>query len=161
MDQNIVATLTPSIARRFLAVLTLSLVGVMLLWIALTSPPAELGWLIFMVGVGGFILWVSWLLWQATARQIVLTRDGLFDSSGACLAAIDNIREVDRGVFAFKPSGGFVVLLKTAPGRDWAPGLWWRYGTRLGVGGVTPTAQGKVMAEMLALLLLDRANPRD
>lgn len=156
MDQDIVATLTPSLARRAMAVTALSLVGALLLWVAATTPPEKLGWLVFMVGVGALFIWVSWLLWKATGRQIVLTRDGIFDSSGACLARMDNITSVERGVFAFKPSGGFVVRLKTAPGRDWAPGLWWRFGKLLGVGGVTPNAQGKVLAEMITLVLQDR-----
>jgi len=99
-------------------------------------------------------------LWRATDRRIVLTRGGLFDSDGRCIARLADIAEVDRGVFAFKPSGGFVLRLTHAPGRDWAPGLWWRLGHRLGVGGVTGNMQGRAMAEMIALVLADRDGTR-
>ncbi|PWR03171.1 hypothetical protein DKT77_08125 [Meridianimarinicoccus roseus] len=156
MESGILCTLTPSPARRGIAVLCLSAVAALLLWVAVTSPPNDLGWLAFTVGTGAFMLWCAWQLWAATARRIVLTREGLFDSSGACLARIDDIANVDRGVFAFKPSGGFAIVLKTPLGRDWAPGLWWRFGRRLGIGGVTPNAQGKVLAEAITLMLMEK-----
>jgi hypothetical protein len=151
MENNALCTLTPSPARRIIAVGSLSLVALLLLWVGVTSPPADLGWWAFLVGTGCIMLWFAWLLWQATARRLILTRDGVFDSTGTCLARLDEVVQVEHGVFAFKPSGGFVIVLTRAPGRDWAPGLWWRLGRRVGVGGVTPNAQGKVMAEMIVL----------
>ncbi|TDL85821.1 hypothetical protein [Meridianimarinicoccus aquatilis] len=159
MDTDIVATLTPSPVRRIIAVLSLAAVALMLLWIVLVTPPSDLGWLFFLVAGGLGLLWLSWRLWTATEGQIVLTRDGLFDSSGRCLTTIDNIKMVERGPFAFKPSGGFAVQLKEAPGRGWSPGMWWRFGRRLGVGGVTPVAQSKVVAESIILIILEKNNP--
>ena len=65
-------------------------------------------------------------------------------------------RSVDRGLFAFKPSNGFVVVLSQGGWRGWAPGLWWRLGRRLGVGGVTSAAQAKAMAEILSIEIARR-----
>jgi hypothetical protein len=64
---------------------------------------------------------------------------------------------VERGAFAFKPSNGFLVRLDKPLGRGWAPGLWWRLGRLLGVGGVTSASQSKAMAEILSLELARRA----
>jgi hypothetical protein len=52
-----------------------------------------------------------------------------------------------------KPSNGFTVVMETKQPRAWAPGLWWRVGRRVGVGGVTGASQTKFMAEQIALRL--------
>jgi len=156
MTAPVICTLTPSPVRRMIAVLVTAVVGLLPIRVLLTAPPAHPGWIVVLLALGAGMLWLSVRLWQATDRTILLTRAGLFDSAGTCIAALSDIAEVDRGVFAFKPSGGFVLRLTHAPGRDWAPGLWWRFGRQLGVGGVTPNAQGRAMAEMIAIALADR-----
>lgn len=156
MDHSVLCTLRPSPVRRVAAVLTLAGVSLLLLGVVLATPPQQPGWMLFLLGAGAGMLWLSLRLWQATDRRIILTRAGLFDSDGTCIAAMADIVDVDRGVFAFKPSGGLVLRLGHAPGRAWAPGLWWRLGRRLGIGGVTGTVQGRAMAEMIAIVLADR-----
>ncbi len=142
--------------RRVTATVTLAGVALLMLWVLVTSPPQHPGWILLLLAAGAGMLWLALRLWRATDRRIVLTRAGLFDSDGTCIAPLNAIAEVDRGVFAFKPSGGFVLRLTHAPGRDWVPGLWWRWGRKLGVGGVTGTAQGRAMAEMITIALEDR-----
>ena len=56
---------------------------------------------------------------------------------------------MDRGAFAFKPSNGFMLKLSRKGPFAWEPGIWWRIGRRVGVGGVTPGTPAKVMAEMI------------
>lgn len=73
--------------------------------------------------------------------------------TGRPLALMEDIQEIERGMFALKPSNGFVVRLKTKAAPAWAPGLWWRTGRRLGVGGVTSAGAAKAMADLLALRL--------
>ena len=63
---------------------------------------------------------------------------------GPSLHNLKNIARVERGLFAFKPSNGFLILLNNPMSRAWHPGLWWRFGRRIGIGGVTPQAEGKV-----------------
>ena len=66
-----------------------------------------------------------------------------------------NIASVDRGAFAFKPSNGFTVRLKSPAPRAWLPGLWWRLGRRVGVGGATPGKAARDMADVITILLKD------
>jgi hypothetical protein len=148
-----IATLTVSTPRRYIAVAMLVSLGTLLLWLAMAHPPAEFGLRLFLLGLGGVMLFFTTRLWQATERHLVLTEAGLFDDTGRQLAAMDNIVSAERGFLAFKPSNGFVIRLKKAEGRAWAPGLWWRVGRRVGVGGVTGAAQSRVMAELLAMRL--------
>ena len=87
---------------------------------------------------------------------IVLTESELRSTEGDRIARVDEIEALDRGVLAFKPSNGFMVRTRTAQPRAWRPGLWWRVGRRVGIGGVTPGGQTKAMAEILAALMAER-----
>ena len=75
------------------------------------------------------------------------------DSDGTVIARLDNIEKVDRSAFAMKPSNGFLIILKEPGPRVWRPGLWWRLGRRVAVGGVTNGAHTRPMADMMKLKL--------
>ena len=83
--------------------------------------------------------------------RLTLTKAGIEDQSGALLCPIEEIARVDRSAFAFRPSTGFLIRLKSPAQIGWHPGLWWRFGTRLGVGGLTSSSQSKAMASLLML----------
>jgi hypothetical protein len=146
-----IATLSPSPFRRAIAVGFIGLLAVLALAVALLTPPVGLGFRLYLIAVGAVAAWLAHRIWRATARSIALRPSGLYDSEGRCLCALDNVVRVERGAFAFKPSNGFVVHLKRPTSAGWAPGLWWRIGRRLGVGGVTPAGQGRAMADLLSL----------
>lgn len=146
----------PAPARRVFGVGTLGGLGAILLYVGLASPPAHAGWLAFLLLTGAGALWAAWRQWEATECGLVLTDQGLFDSDGRVIAPIDDIQSIDRGVFAFKPSNGFLLRLKAPEPRHWSPGLWWRLGRRVGVGGVTSAAETRAMADILSALLARR-----
>ena len=95
---------------------------------------------------------------RATSSSIELRRDGLYDQDGTLIARIDNIKRMDRGILAFKPSNGFILLLTEPMPRAWRPGLWWRFGRRVGVGGVTSAGMTKGMSEILSTLMPSEAD---
>ncbi len=150
MSQTVIATLQATPLRRLFAYGAVFALGAMLILLAIMQPPA-LGWQIFLIVLGTGALVVAERLRRATLLGLELTETELRDTSGAVLARLDQVTSVDRGAFAFKPSNGFVLRLSAQPGRAWAPGLWWRYGPRVGVGGVTPSGPAKFMAEQIAL----------
>jgi len=153
---DVLATLSASKFRRLFGVGVLLCLGFGLIYLALARPPASLGWQIFLLAVGLLALVLGEKMRRATQGKVVLTAEGLFDGEGRLLAPIEEIEAVERGPFAMKPSNGFTVRLSKARGRGWAPGLWWRLGQRLGVGGVTPAAQAKLMSEALTMLMMER-----
>jgi len=156
MSDEVLAVVRASATRRWLGVGMLGLLGLILAYTALFKPPAAPGWQVFLVVLAILSIWGAERMRQATALAVELTREGLRSSDGEVIAPLERIASVDRGVFAFKPSNGFIVRLKSpAPGR-WLPGLWWRLGARVGIGGVTPGAQSKAMADILAALLTER-----
>lgn len=154
---RVVARLYPSAARRVLAAGVLGVLGVILVWVAMAHPPQGLGWRLFLLVLGAFILWGMVRMWQATALGLELTGEELRDTEGRVIARLDEMQAVSRGVFAFKPSNGFLVTTRQNGPAAWAPGLWWRMGRRIGVGGVTGRAEARFMADVLDELLSRRA----
>lgn len=154
-ETGVYARVQASQVRRGFAVSVLFALGALVIYAALAKPPAAL-WLVFMLVLGGLALWLAEQLRRATVHVIELTEHELRDTSGRVLATMDEIIGVERGAFAFKPSNGFTLIVKSRKPRAWVPGLWWRIGNRVGVGGVTSAAQAKFMAEQIAFRLSQR-----
>ena len=106
-----------------------------------------------MLAFGVVMLWQAERLRRSTTVTIELTATELRDSAGTVLARIDEVQSVERGTFAFKPSNGFTLVLNSKKPRAWLPGLWWRFGRRVGVGGVTNAGQAKFMAERINMMI--------
>ena len=118
----------------------------------------EGGW-----GVRGFFAlaalvsgWAAYQLWRGGRRAVLLTEAGLVEDTGDVIAPFDAIKKVDRSPFATKPSNGFIVHLTEPAERGWRFGLWWRLGKRVGIGGLTSGADGRLMADLLTMRLRER-----
>lgn len=152
----VLATIHPRPARRWFGIGIQGALGVVVIGVGLAVPGDHLLIKFLILAAGGFMAFGALGLYRATQHHIELTRSELRDSAGHVLAEIDNIAGIDRGAFAFKPSQGFLVRLKTPRPRHWAPGLWWRVGRFVGVGGVTPAGEGKFMAEMISAMIAEQ-----
>ena len=152
---EVLATIAASPMRRVFGMATLFVLGGVLVYVALTTAPA-LQWRLFLLVLGGLTLWLAQATRKATENRIELTRDGLRSSSGEVIASLDDIAAVKRGMFDMKPSNGFTILLKKPRSRRWQPGLWWAFGRRVGIGGVTPGSEAKTMAQIIEALLVER-----
>ncbi|MEM8788140.1 MAG: hypothetical protein AAGE76_07750 [Pseudomonadota bacterium] len=150
-----IAILRVSAARRVFGAVVQGGLGLLLLVLAVQLPEPTVPGRLALIGFGLLSLWQALVMYRATGRDLVLTKAGLFDSAGEPIAALDNIASVDRGFFALKPSNGFLLRLHGAPGRRWVPGLWWRLGTRVGVGGATSGKAARDMADIIALMKAD------
>ncbi len=132
------------------------LLGTMALYSAGRIGSASPAGLVMLLTIAALCLWQALRFWRATAMRLVLTRRALSDSAGTTVFTIDEVDQVTRNAFAFKPSNGFAVSLKGAAGNGWRPGLWWRVGRRVGVGGATPAAPTREMADLIAMMLAER-----
>lgn len=156
MDTEELTRLTTSPSRRVIGVGALLGLGALFLYMAFAMPPADFLWQAFLVACGLASLALAHYMWKSTAHSLILTERGLIDSDGTEVALIEDIDKVDRGTFALKPSNGFVILLKTPGPRVWRPGLWWRLGRRVAIGGVTAAAQTKPLADILTMKVMER-----
>jgi hypothetical protein len=155
MDTPLI-TLRPSPPRLWFAVLSLGTLGALMLWIALAHPPAELGWRAALLLGGALIGWGALRIVRLQDRALVLTEEALLDTQSGEVCRIADIETLDRGVFAIKPARGFALTLARRGGRAWVPGLWWRVGRSVGVGGMTGAPETKAMAELIEAMLARR-----
>jgi len=153
---EVITTLEASAVRRIFAYGAALAFGSLLILLAFAQPPA-FGWQLFLLALGVSVLVVAERLRRVTQLGLVLTDQDLRDTSGHVLTTLANIKSVDRGTFAFKPSNGFILRLRKENGRIWAPGMWWQLSTRIGVGGATQSGAAKYMAEQIALRISDNA----
>ena len=152
---EVLAVVRASAGRRVLGLGALAALGILLIYVAFATPPTFLAQL-FLIVVGGAAVWLADAMRRATANCVELTETELRDSDGTVIARIEDIEGLDRGFFAFKPSNGFLIKVARKSANHWRPGLWWRLGRRIGIGGVTPGNQTKVMSEILAVIIAKR-----
>lgn len=160
MNDDVLAIVEASTVRRWIGVMMMASLGGLMIFIALSSPP-EPAWQAFLLITGVASLWMAERMRSATRYRIELTAQGMRTSEGQVIARLADIDKVERGMFAFKPSNGFLVLLRRPGPRIWRPGLWWCSGRKIGVGGVTSAAQTKAMSEILLVLLAKRDQDQD
>lgn len=155
-DPEVLARITPSGPRRFFGIAVLAVLGGLLIYLSLVLPQVSLAWRAFLLGLGAVVVFVAEQMRRATELTLELTEEELRETSGRVLARLDDVTGIERGMFAFKPSNGFTLRTRARQGRVWAPGLWWRIGRRIGVGGVTSASEAKAMAETITALLVQR-----
>lgn len=115
---------------------------------------AALAWRAFVLVLAGFAATQAVALWRSENSGIGLRADGIYClSTRQRLVALSEIEKVEAGLSLLKPASGFVVRLRSPAPFARMPGLWWRIGRRLGIGGITPKARGKAMASALEELL--------
>ncbi|MFQ5623857.1 MAG: hypothetical protein ACE5FS_10720 [Paracoccaceae bacterium] len=150
-----IAVLTASPVRRMFGAGLMAVLGALMFYVAIAASPDNELLLALLIAVGAVAVWQAARLYRATRHGLYLTREGLYESTGTRLCTVAQIASVDRGFFAFKPSNGFLIRLKEPMPRVWKPGLYWRFGRRIGVGGTTSPRQGKEMADIISLLIAD------
>ncbi len=154
-NDEILDRITPSPVRRASATMSIGLLGILLIFIAVTEPPA-LGWLLFLIAMGAGAMALAWTMWQSSGVVLELTREELREENGRVLARLEDIRAVDRGFFAFKPAAGFRLSLHRSMPTVIAPGLWWRMGSMVMIGGVTRQRQARAFADLIAILVAEQ-----
>ena len=154
-DDKVLARITASTPRRMIGVGALVFLGGLLCYLALAAPPALL-WQAMLLVLGAGALWLASFMYRATASELELTETQLRDTNGMVLAEMDDVVSVDRGAFAMKPSNGFTLVLNRPQAKCWRPGLWWRLGRRVAVGGVTAGAMTRPMADIIAAMIAQR-----
>lgn len=155
MSDDVIATLNASPPRRFMGTAMLVLLGGLLIYLglSLTLGLSQIG----LVLGGVLALALGMRLHSVTGQVLELTAQELRVAGGETLARVAEVEKVERGAFAFKPSNGFLITLSHSGPRRWAPGLYWSFSRKIGIGGVTGAPQTKAMAEALSGLIALRA----
>ncbi len=153
-SDGIILSIGPSPARRYFAVICFVALAIVLIGLVVQGS-AGIVWQAVFLGKAIASLLGAKRLYQGTDDEIELTRQELRTKSGRVLTTIENVRVVERGPFAFKPSNGFLVRMHAPCGKGWAPGLFWQRGTYLGIGGAINAGHTRAMAEAITALKMD------
>ena len=87
---EVLARVNASLGRRVLGLTALSLLGILVIYVALAKPPA-LVWRVFLIGLGAGALWLADSMRRATSEVIELTETELRDTSGEVIARVADI----------------------------------------------------------------------
>lgn len=155
---KVIAMLAPSPFRRYFGIGGLAALGTIFAYVVMvTGLSSTLATItIVLAAVLSFVL--AYRMFVATSDILQLKREGLFTTKNELVAQMDNIEKIELGIFVMKPSNGFLIVLKEPMDRRWQPGLWWRFGHRVGIGGVTSRPEGKAMADAMQILLQNIRN---
>lgn len=149
----IMLQVAPAPVRRTAVSGVMAFLGLWGLWLALSDGGAETGLRLLLAILGVAATLAAVTLLRATDVTLTLDDAGLTDSRGRVLARLDEVVAVERGALSLAPTGGFVLRLATAGPAHWVPGVWWRVGTRVGVGGTTPRLKTREMAQLIEAML--------
>lgn len=144
-DSAIVEVRRPATARWALLAAIAALTGIFLT-LGLRDGAVIMGILAIPTALAGIAVY--------RAKSMVVRFDGeaVFDDTGFVLCRIDQIVKVERGLGPLNPSSGFVIRTHEPQGSGWSPGLWWRFGRRIGIGGATSARAGRNMASAIDLV---------
>ncbi len=149
---NSILKIQPSASRRIFSVLILSLSAGVMIYFAITDPEQSIVLKLILLFLAGIFLWQVQASLRFPNAALILKRDGLYDDQGELICRLSNIALVDRGWFSIKPSNGFLLRLHEKTSIKWLPGVYWRIGKRMGVGGAISPAQTKEFSDKLLLL---------
>ncbi len=154
-EDGIYARVPVAPARRGLGLVVLYGLGALLIYLIFDSF-AGVGAAAIMLVMACACFWAAERMRAAAGVEVLLTADQIVTSTGLVLADLDNVLGVNRGALSVKPSTGFTLMTKTPQPRSWCPGVWWRFGRRVGIGGITGAGAAKFMAEQIALHVAER-----
>ncbi len=160
-DEEVIFEVKAALVRRLIAIAALLFSGACLIYLALNGAVGGFLLKILMIAAGAAILVFAEWFRRTTGAPLELTEDGLREANGRWLCQMDDVVKVDRGIIAMKPSNGFLIRLKDKANMQWSPGMWWRLGATIGVGGVTDRYMSRAVAEYMALAIAERDKPKD
>jgi hypothetical protein len=153
---DFIMKIQPSFSRRLFGVIILSVSALIMMNFVFTDAAQSAILKAILFGFSLVFLWQVQANLRFTKATLILTRDGLFDTDGGLVCSLSNIEKVDRGWLSFKPSNGFLLRLHEPMPSKWSPGLYWRIGRSLGVGGAISPAETKKMSDKIILLLQEK-----
>lgn len=125
----------------------LFLVPVLMLGPALLlSRTSSAGALVITLIIALFLM-AAYRSYRERHAHLLLADDGLRNHRGELLVGYDEIERVHRGLFALRPAQGLAISLRTPHQAAFVPGLYWRFGRRIGIGGATQPGSTRAFAE--------------
>ena len=94
-------------------------------------------------------LWFIRFLKRYSKIGFLINQSGLFNLDGSIICKMDDIERIDISPYTFKSANGFIVILKTKSSFNLTPGLYWRLGKRISIGGLVSKSESKFLSQTL------------
>ena len=135
--------------RRWFGVFSLGLpaliIGALLVQGAITSLIST----VILLVVAGVFGWSAYRMATVPAKGIVFDGKSLETEDGLVLAKMDEIVDVQTSIFAMKPTNGFTLILNSTSKMPTRPGIFWRQGRHMGVGGLLRASEAKSIGKAI------------
>ena len=95
-------------------------------------------------------IWFRSFLQRYSKVGFLINQSGLFNLDGSIVCEIGDIERIDVSPYTFKSANGFIVILKTKSSFKSIPGLYWRLGKRLSIGGLVSKNESKFLSHTLS-----------
>ena len=97
--------------------------------------------------------WFKRFLSQYSNVGFLINKMGLYDLHENLICRISDIQRVDSSPYTFKSANGFIIILKEKTSFQLVPGLYWRLGRRISVGGLISKNESKLLSTAVANFL--------
>ena len=155
---DVILKIKPSAGRRIFGIIILCLVAVIMMNYAFGDKAQSIVLRFILLLMAVVFLWQAQANLRFIGAALILKREGLFDDQGALICSLSNINQIDRGWISFKPSNGLLVRMHKPMALKWSPGLYWRFGKSLGIGGMVSPVLTKEMSDKLLLLMQENVH---
>ena len=97
--------------------------------------------------------WFKNFLKKYSKVGFLINEQGLFNLDKSPICKMHEIDRVDASPYTFKSANGFIIILKTKNSFESVPGLYWKLGKRISIGGLVSKNESKFLAGLLMQFL--------
>ena len=83
----------------------------------------------------------------------LLNQEGIFNLDNTIICRIEDIETIDTSPYTFRSANGFIVFLRERSTFKIVPGLYWRLGNRISIGGLVSKAESKFLSTTMLNLM--------
>ena len=151
-DENIIYVL-PNHRMKFLGGAIFFLLVFLLYTLSELNNENTLMTFFLLLGLVLLALWFKRFLKRYSKVGFQINSTGLYDLETNLICKIDDIHKVDVSPYTFKSANGFIVFSKTKSKFRSVPGLYWRLGNRISIGGLISKNESKFLSTTLLALI--------
>ncbi|MEO0344428.1 MAG: hypothetical protein AAF198_13420 [Pseudomonadota bacterium] len=142
-----------AIGRKWFGVLSLGFPATLIVAIMIQGSITHVLSAVILLAIAALFMWAAWRMWNAPHFGIVFDGDSLKTEDGATIAKMSEIQSVQVGLFVMRPSNGFMMMMKQPGIFPTRPGVVWRQGRRIGIGGILRSSEAKSIGRAIQVEL--------
>ncbi|MEM0977526.1 MAG: hypothetical protein AAGJ34_08330 [Pseudomonadota bacterium] len=148
-DQETVLFAPISAGRYWFGIACLSLPALFIVFALSQGVVTRLWAMGFLMAIASAFLWAAYRMYSVPRAGLLFDGRVLRTEDGLVVAALTDIDVVQTGIFAMRPSNGFSLIMKEADHLPTRPGIFWRQGKMIGIGGILAAAETRAIGRLM------------